>query len=415
MELPSTVHGVILTPEDTDKFKFMGKEGEEIVIEVKARRINSPLDALVRLTDSSGKVLEWNDDFPARNTGLLTHHADSRMQTKLPGDGQYGVQISDTQGHGGEAYVYSLYIGPKRPGFELYMTPSGAGITAGGRVPITVHAIRRDGFNGEIQLSLEGDSRGFKLEGGVIPGGRDSIRLTLSAPMNMTGDLCDLRMTGMARIAGKIVEEPVIPAEDMMQAFAYMHLVPSREFLVAFAKNRRMGALIGPAEGVPIRIPEGGRTPVRMKIPLRARMGEISLELADPPKGIHVRDVALEPGYLAFVLCADAEEGPGAGYADNLIVEAFMKQEAPRPGAGNAGKGKKIEGAKNRNAGKEKTERGDRANRKNSEQNDKSGDVPAEKKKSEPDVPETVQTAAVQKRPVSLGVLPAIPFEIVRP
>jgi hypothetical protein len=66
VQLPNIVNGQILKPGDVDVFSFSGRTGEKIVAEVYARRLNSPLDSLLRLTDASGKVLAWNDDHGAR-------------------------------------------------------------------------------------------------------------------------------------------------------------------------------------------------------------------------------------------------------------------------------------------------------------------------------------------------------------
>ena len=38
--------------------------------------MGSPLDSLLRLIDSSGRVLAWNDDHEDQESGLLTHQAD---------------------------------------------------------------------------------------------------------------------------------------------------------------------------------------------------------------------------------------------------------------------------------------------------------------------------------------------------
>ena len=88
--------------------RFDGRAGDKIVAEVYGRRLNSPLDSLLRLTDSSGNVLEWNDDHVLKDShlhkdvmGLITHHADSYLLAELPKDGNYYVQLTDTQHHGG--------------------------------------------------------------------------------------------------------------------------------------------------------------------------------------------------------------------------------------------------------------------------------------------------------------------------
>jgi len=69
------VNGRIDQPGDVDVFSFEGRAGTEIVAEVMARRLNSPLDSVLRLTDTTGKQIAFNDDFEDKGAGLETHHA----------------------------------------------------------------------------------------------------------------------------------------------------------------------------------------------------------------------------------------------------------------------------------------------------------------------------------------------------
>ena len=63
IELPKIINGRIDRPGDVDVFAFSARAGDKVAVEVYARRLNSPLDSLVQLTDGSGKVLKWNDDY----------------------------------------------------------------------------------------------------------------------------------------------------------------------------------------------------------------------------------------------------------------------------------------------------------------------------------------------------------------
>ncbi len=60
--LPIIVNGRIDKPGDCDVFRFDGRASQEIVAEVMARRLDSPLDSVLRLTDAAGKQLAFNDD-----------------------------------------------------------------------------------------------------------------------------------------------------------------------------------------------------------------------------------------------------------------------------------------------------------------------------------------------------------------
>ena len=322
------VNGRIGKPGDVDIFRLDGRGNSEIVAEVFARRLGSPLDALLRVTDASGAALAWNDDTEDKGSGLNTHHADSYVRCKLPRDGACFVQLSDAQGHGGDEYAYRLRMGPPRPDFALRVTPSGINASAGCAVPITVWALRKDGFAGEIQVALKNAPAGFALDGGTIPEGRDSVRMTLTAPRDRTDRPVALQMEGRARINGQAVSRPAVPAEDMMQAFDYRHLVPAERLLAVVARPRFRAPALELADALPVRIPAGGSAKVRFKAPLRMTFVKVSLELSDPPAGVTADDVRISPGYLTFVLKADGQKVK-PGYADNLIAEAFAEVAVP--------------------------------------------------------------------------------------
>ena len=113
--LPIVVNGRIDRPGDRDVFRFEGKAGQAVVAEVYARRLDSPLDSVLKLTDAAGRQLAFNDDFEDRACGLVTHQADSWLRTVLPTDGTYYVHLYDAQHEGGPEYGYRLRISPPGP------------------------------------------------------------------------------------------------------------------------------------------------------------------------------------------------------------------------------------------------------------------------------------------------------------
>ena len=60
--------------------------------------------------------------------------------------------------------------------------PSSINVRAGASVPLTVYALRKDGFSGEIALALKDAPAGFALSGGRVPAEQDQVRLTLTVP-----------------------------------------------------------------------------------------------------------------------------------------------------------------------------------------------------------------------------------------
>jgi len=327
---PQVVNGRIARPGDADVFRFEGRANDDIVAEVFARRLDSPLDSLLRVTDAAGRVLAWNDDTEDKGTGLNTHHADSYVRLKLPANGRYFVEITDAQGHGGEEYAYRLRVSPPRPSFDLRVTPSANNVAAGCATVLTVHALRRDGFDGEIGLALKDAPPGFRLSGGQIPAGRNSVRVTVTAPKQGLSEPVVLQMEGGAMISGRTVVRPAVAAEDMMQAFDYRHLVPAEALMAVVLPDRPRTPTMELVEDRPLSITPGGSVQVRARVSPRMQFVTIALELRDPPAGLSLGDTRVAGGTITFALKTDAK-AVQPGLSDNLIVEAFTQWPAGPP------------------------------------------------------------------------------------
>lgn len=325
--LPIIVNGRIDKPGDRDVFRFDGKAGQEIAAEVLARRLGSPVDSEITLTDAAGKQIAFNDDFEDKAQGLETHHADSWLSAKLPADGAYYLHIADSQHAGGPDYAYRLRISAPRPDFELRVVPSAITVRGGAATPITVCAIRRDGFTGDIDIGLKDAPAGFGIGGARIPGNQDQVRMTLSAPPAPTTQPIHLNFEGRAPIQGGQLVRAALPADDMMQAFFYRHLVPAQELLVTIAGRAgpRNPGTIKILSATPVKLPAGGTAQVQVGMPTNSFFGKIFLELSDPPEGITIKDVfAGRDGSDVVIQCDAAKAKPGL--KGNLILEAFLER-----------------------------------------------------------------------------------------
>jgi hypothetical protein len=328
ISLPLIVNGRIGKPGDVDMFRFTGKAGDEVVAEVYARRLNSPVDSVLRLEDAKGHVVGANDDHTDPEMGLITHQADSYLSMKLPQDGEYRVCLSDAQSRGGDAYAYRLRISPPQPDFAVRVTPSGISLSAGRTATLTARAVRKDGFAGDIELALKDAPTGYTLTGGKIVAGKDSADMRVVAPKIATLQTFVLQLEAQAKVGDVQVIRPVVPAEDMMQAFAYRHLVPQPDLLVAIPAPRSVPAVWRPlvpglqlSGTTPVQIPSGGMVRVQMRAAQPTSLAALHFTLAAAPRGIMLRDITVTPVGLTLTLEADgiiAQEGD----TGNVLIDA---------------------------------------------------------------------------------------------
>jgi len=250
--LPIVINGRIEKPGDSDVFQFTAKSNDTVVAEVTARRVDSPLDSLLKLTDGDGKVIALSDDREDLGAGLNTHHADSWLMATLPADGTYFAHLSDTARKGGEGYSYRLRLSRPRPDFELRVVPSSISLRTNSTASVTVYAQRKEGLARSITLALTNAPPGFSADPVKLPLGQTSARLTIRGPKTPTKTPVNLTIVGTSPVGEKLVIREAVPAEDRMQAFLWRQLAPATEL---------KALVFDPGYELPLKRPVPQRTP----------------------------------------------------------------------------------------------------------------------------------------------------------
>jgi hypothetical protein len=230
--LPVIINGRIDHPDDWDVFQFAGKSNDTVVAEVQARRLDSPLDSVIKLTDAAGNLLAFNDDHEDFGAGINTHLADSYFIVRLPADGRYFVHIGDTARQGGEEYGYRLRLSAPQPDFDLRVVPSSLNLRVKSSGALTVYAQRKDGFTGPIRLRLKDPPPGFSAAAVTIWATNNVARLNIKTDLAATEEPVNLSILGSAKIGDQEIVREAVPAEDKMQAFLWRHLVPAKDLKV---------------------------------------------------------------------------------------------------------------------------------------------------------------------------------------
>jgi hypothetical protein len=328
LKLPIVVNGRIENAGDTACFRFDAGDGEEIVAEVEARRLGSPLDSTLTLTDAKGKQLAFNDDAGDKSNALETQQADSLIDYHFTAQGTYFLRIADSQHSGGPDYAYRLRIGRPQPDFDVKIAPSSVNLRPGKTIAANVLLLRRDGFGGAVKLRIKDGPAGLILGGGEIPAGADAVRVTLTAPPEAMATPHRLVVEAEALIDNHTVRREATPADDYIQAFAWHEAVPAQQCLVwVVGKNRNKPLWTATANR--IAIPAGGTAQYQFEIPKGLADSAIKLALNNPPDGIGIANVKQTGTTVQLTLRADAKTKPGL--AGNLIVDASAAKNGNKP------------------------------------------------------------------------------------
>jgi hypothetical protein len=157
--------------------------------------------------------------------------------------------------------------------------------------------------------------------------------MTLTAPRMPSGRTTALRLVGRAEVDGDDITRPVVPAEDLMQAFAYWHLVPAQELLATVVGEGGSNFALRKTDAI-ARIPAGGETQIELHCQ-GVSIADTGFELVEPPKGVSLgQPVAVKDGVKLTLKAACGDDAEKLGYADNLIIEAYqVERPKPQPGA----------------------------------------------------------------------------------
>ena len=193
--VPAGISGRIEVESDIDCYVFEAKKGETFAVEVVARRLQSSLDSLLRITNEKSGPHAENDD---GRLGRLTI-SDSWIETwAAPADGKFYIEIRDLHLRGGPEFVYLLKVTRTLPTFELFLDSDKTILTPGTNGTIFARVERKHGFTGEVQLSVEGLPAGVTATcGRILATGNDGC-VVLQAAADAPLTASNIRIIGTA-------------------------------------------------------------------------------------------------------------------------------------------------------------------------------------------------------------------------
>ena len=242
ISLPCDITGAFAPAADVDLFEFEAKKGEEWWVEVGSDRFGLPTDPAIIVQHVTGSgadekvtdVAELSDiaspvkvssngyayDGPPYNAGS----SDILGKLTIAQDGRHRLKLTDLFGgtRNEPRNVYRLVIRKAEPDFALVAwalhmelrngdrnaLSKPIALRAGATMALEVVALRRDGFDGEIDLTMEGLPKGVRAAGLKIPAGKSRGIMLVSADADAAEAFASAKFVGRAKIAGAEATRP---------------------------------------------------------------------------------------------------------------------------------------------------------------------------------------------------------------
>jgi hypothetical protein len=266
---------------------------------------------------------------------------DSRLTFTAPADGEYVVRISDVRGEGSDRHAYRLTIREPRPDFRLALSPEHPNVPAGASVPLEVTADRLDGFDGEIEVGLEGLPEGISATGATIEAGEMSATLLLTAAVGAKTYVPEgkstIRLVGRAKAGAGELVRTVEPADGR----CLLTVLPKPDLDVK-TTQRKITIVPGTEQGIDAEIVRqngfGGRVPIDLKnLPFGVRVLDVGLNgvLITENETARRFTIICEPWVrplqrLVYCTVRTETESPAS---TEIAAEPILLEVAPKPAA----------------------------------------------------------------------------------
>jgi len=230
----SLIFDTLNTSFQIKRYLINANKNQNIAISLKARRLGSLFDGKMTLKNTSGKILLETDDVEDPTEGLMTYHADPSLQFKAPETGFYVLEIEDVLGNFGSEYFYLIERVENFPTYNVFVSPANISIPKGGTALIKLDIETKEKFTPEIDFSIKGLPKNFVISNNQMQQGLKSWEMSITAPENAKEGNYKLEVVASSFLKGKqeiSLEQKAIAADNMMQAFYYMHHIPASELI----------------------------------------------------------------------------------------------------------------------------------------------------------------------------------------
>jgi hypothetical protein len=206
--LPLEVTGTILTAGQQDKIPFLGKKDHYIEARIEAAHLGSPLDAWLKVLDSSGAEIAKNEDYSGS--------ADPRIEWKCGRDTNFFFVVGSTLNRGSTNYHYKLTARIAPPDFTATWSANSLVVTAGSTNTVKIDFKRLRDHTNEVTAEFHGLPSGVTAIATNLPAKSGEVTFPIIASTNAAP------LQGPIRLA-------LTDSQTKQQKFALVQLVTRGE------------------------------------------------------------------------------------------------------------------------------------------------------------------------------------------
>jgi hypothetical protein len=185
-------------PADIDQFPLSVRAGDRLSIECRAWPRTSGVIPVVSLRGEQTEL--------GRAQSIDAADGVCRIDWVATADETVSLLVSDLGSQHGALAGYRLRIDRGRPDFSLSLASDQFDVVQGANAELTVNTTRFGGFDGEIELLVDGLPEGVTMGEAKIPAGQPQTKITLTATSEARSATCVLHVRGRATLDGRTVE-----------------------------------------------------------------------------------------------------------------------------------------------------------------------------------------------------------------
>jgi hypothetical protein len=189
---PAALNGRLGKAGDRDCFKFQAKKGQRVHCLAMTRELGSPCDLYMSLHNSDGSQI-----------AVARQERRTVLNAEIAEDGEYVLQVEDLLVGSGANHVYRVKLSDAFAGFSLHAEQMQYVSPQGGTFVVKVLA-QRAGYNGPIELAVDGLGDGVALEGNTFEGAETLMKITLPATIPQ-GEIRHASLVGRAKVGEQTV------------------------------------------------------------------------------------------------------------------------------------------------------------------------------------------------------------------